>query len=355
MKISSNFFMGFMVATSMGASAAWACSRAVWLGPENAVITGRSMDWAYGVNTKLYIFPRGVENVGIDGPKALTWKSKYGSVVAAGSSTPGGSPIDTSLDGMNEKGLGANLLYLGATEWPPLGNAKPRISWTAWVQYILSNYPNVAEAVKGAEKAPVDIVPSTFLDGKGHPNVHMALTDASGDSAILEHISGKLIIHHDRKFQVMTNDPSYDKQLTLMNYWQKIDGNVTLPGSHQSEDRFVRASFYMKKLPQTTNERQQVAGVFSIMRNVSVPWGQTDAAHPNLSPTLWRTALDHKRLVYYFESSLSPNVVWVNLNKIDFSVGSGVRVAAVEGSDVDLVGDIGAAFKPSEYIRYLKP
>ena len=66
-------------------------------------------------------------------------------------------------------------------------------------------------------------------------------------------------------------------------------------------------------------------------------------------------ALDHKRLVYQFDSSLSPNVVLVNLYKIDFFEGSGVRVAAVEGGDVELVGDIDVAFKPSGYIRYIKP
>jgi len=42
-----------------------------------------------------------------------------------------------------------------------------------------------------------------------------------------------------------------------------------LPGSIQSQDRFVRASYYLSKLPQTNDERQAVAGVFSVMRNVS--------------------------------------------------------------------------------------
>ncbi len=46
--------------------------------------------------------------------------------------------------------------------------------------------------------------------------VHLAIEDASGDSAIIEFIAGKCVVHHGREFQVMTNDPSYDQQLELL-------------------------------------------------------------------------------------------------------------------------------------------
>ena len=35
--------------------------------------------------------------------------------------------------------------------------------------------------------------------------VHVALEDASGDSAILEYLGGKLVVHQGREFRVMTN------------------------------------------------------------------------------------------------------------------------------------------------------
>ncbi len=76
---------------------------------------------------------------------------------------------------------------------------------------------------------------------------------------------------------------------------------------------------------EVTDPRRQVAGVFSIMRNVSVPWGAANPDHPNIAPTYWRSVLDHTRKNYYFESALSPYVVMVDLNKIDFAKGSGVR------------------------------
>lgn len=66
----------------------------------------------------------------------------------------------------------------------------------------------------------------------------------------------------------MTNSPTYDKQQTLDDYWEQIGGLVMLPGTNYASDRFVRASFYIKALLPTSDYRQAVAGVFSVMRNV---------------------------------------------------------------------------------------
>lgn len=332
-----------------------ACSRATWIGKDGSVITGRTMDWPYDFNTHFYVIPRGEQNEGL--PGGHRWTSRYGVVVAAGAANPSG-PINGVFDGMNEQGLGGNMLYLAETEFSPATDAsKPKISWTAWLQYILSNYRTVSEAVAGMKEEPVYLVPVDFgPGGAGHPTVHLSLSDPSGDSAIMEYLHGKLVIHHGRQYQVMTNSPTYDEQLTLNSYWSRQDGSTFLPGSHTSEDRFVRASYYLRKLPATENVRQQVAGVFSVMRNVSVPWGTIDPDHPNLAPTYWRTVLDHTRKVYYFESSLSPSIIWVDLNKIDFNPGSGVRSVALEGEKgFELQGSVNAEFRPTSPIGYLSP
>ena len=152
----------------------------------------------------------------------------------------------------------------------------------------------------------------------------------------------------------MTNSHTYDQQLQLNAKWDGVDKNKDLPGSIQSQDRFVRASYYLSKLPQTTDDRQAVAGVFSVMRNVSVPWGVGDPEHPNLSPTYWRSVADSTNKIYYFESALSPNIVWVNLNKVDLGPGSGVRAVKVE-ENYSIIGNIDDALAPVAPISYLEP
>jgi choloylglycine hydrolase len=112
--------------------------------------------------------------------------------------------------------------------------------------------------------------------------------------------------------------------------------------------------YYNEQLPPTTDPRQALAGVMSVMRNISVPWGTPDPEHPNISPTWWRTLLDQKNGVYYFDSALSPQMVWLNLRQIDFSPGSGVRAIAIE-SNPSLQGNLNAQLKVAPPISFLAP
>ena len=334
---------------ALGAQSANACTRAMYVGPDGVVVTGRNMDWSENMDANLWSIPRGTAHDGAAGKNSIKWVSKYGSVVATAYDI-------AAADGMNEKGLAANLLYLAETDFGPIPeNNKPRLSFCGWTQYVLSNYATVEEVVKAFINDPLYIVPINFGPGKqAHPTVHMSISDPTGNSAIIEYIKGKPVIHQGREHQVMTNSPTYDEQLTLNNYWKKQDGTKVLPGSHQSEDRFVRASYYLAKLPETKDPRQAVAGVFSVMRNVSVPWGKPDEKHPNIAPTYWRTVLDQKNLRYYFESTLSPNIVWADLNKIDFSPKSGIRNLKVEGND-EIIGNINKDFKATKNFPFLAP
>jgi choloylglycine hydrolase len=60
------------------------CTRVVYLGDADRVITGRSMDWKYEIGTNLYAFHRGMQRHGEAGRGSPEWTAKYGSVVATG-------------------------------------------------------------------------------------------------------------------------------------------------------------------------------------------------------------------------------------------------------------------------------
>lgn len=338
------------------APGAQACSRVTWTGPDRQVITGRSMDWPYGFNSHFHVFPRGEVIDGAGGVNPLRFTTRYGAVVVSGSTEPRG-PVDGVFDGMNEKGLAANLLYLAENDFG-LASAdarRPRLSFAAWTLYLLSQYGSVQELVSAVQQDRIQIVPIPFgPGGKAKATVHMAVSDASGDSAVIEYLQGKPVIHHGREYRVMTNSPIFSEQLKLNAYWQTRDRTHELPGSIQSPDRFVRASYYVQQLPPTSDPLQALAGVMSVMRNVSVPWGTPDPEHPNISPTWWRTLLDQKNGVYYFDSALSPRMVWVNLRQIDFRPGSGIRAIAIEG-DPALQGNLTSRLRPVPPIRFLAP
>lgn len=323
-----------------------ACTRAVYFGKDGQVVTGRSMDWLEDMHTNLWVFPRGMKRDGGLGAGSLEWTSKYGSLAV--SVYEGGT-----ADGMNEKGLVANMLYLAESEYPPADDRRPGVCISAWTQYLLDNFATVEEAVGEVKKDAFHVVTVEAPNGaKG--TVHVSISDATGDSAIFEYVKGKLVIHHGKKYQVMTNSPVYDEQLSLNKYWEQIGGTVMLPGTNRAADRFARASFYINAAKQSADAREAVAAVFSVIRNVSVPRGIGTKEQPNISSTIWRTVADHKNRAYFFEDTNSPGVLWVKLDKIDFKDGTGVRKLTLAGKP-DVIGDQTANFEKAEPFKFLAP
>lgn len=325
-----------------------ACSRAVYFGLDGQTVTGRTMDWFVSdMDTNIWLYPRGLErNSNTKAP--FSWKSKYGSVVTT-------IYEGAAADGMNEKGLVANLLYLPQSEYPPesAGDKRPTLPNSAWVQYVLDNYATTAEAVEALRKEEFRVV--AIKAPTGEPGtVHLSISDASGDSAILEYLDGKLVIHHGKEYQVMTNAPPFDQQLALNKYWESIGGSIMLPGTNRASDRFVRLSFYINEAKQSADPREAVATVFSVMRNVSVPIGIKLPGQPNIADTLWLTVSDQKNKVYYYQSTISPSIIWAKLGELDFNEGSGPRRLQLDGNP-DVAGNQTGNFKPAELFKFITP
>ncbi len=334
---------GLLVAAEM----TMACTRVVYLG-ENEIMTARSMDWKSDVGTNLWILPNNVKRTGLAGPSSVSWTAKYGSVVATG------YDISTT-DGVNEKGLNANLLWLVESEYPDVkaNSKKPRLSISLWAQYVLDNYATVAEAVNALEKEPFIVVSDQVPGENRLATLHLSISDATGDSAIIEYVKGKQVIHHSRKYQVMTNSPIFDQQLALDTYWKQINGTVMLPGTNRASDRFARASFYINAVPKNASQRDTLASVFSVIRNASVPFGLNTEAEPNISSTRWRTVVDHKRGLYFFESAVSPNLFWVDLKKINFNDGKAKKLDLGAGQSKIYAGEANASFVESKPFTFL--
>lgn len=323
-----------------------ACTRAVYLGEGGMVVTGRTMDWKEDPQSNIYLFPRGLQKrAALPGNKnTVTWTSKYGSVSTAG--------YDIGIcDGMNEKGLVANLLFLTESSYYRPDDNRPVMGISIWTQYVLDNFATVEEAVAGLKD-------DTFrIDAPDLPNgakstLHLSVSDATGNSAIFEYIQGRLIVHEGKDCQEMTNSPTYDKQMTLNDYWKQIGGMVMLPGTNRASDRFVRASFYINVIPKTSDFKLAVPGVFSVMRNVSVPLGISVPDQPNIASTRWRTVSDQKNKVYYFESTLNPDVFWVDFKDLDFNVGAPIKKLWLTNGEI-YAGNAAGQFKNSLPLPFL--
>ncbi|MBN3079625.1 linear amide C-N hydrolase [Pectobacterium polaris] len=353
-----------LAALTLGSAVSLACTRFVYKDLQNPdyPITARSMDWADDTETNLWIFPRELKRSGAAGQHSLEWTSKYGSVIA--SAFDSNANMASTTDGVNEKGLAANVLWLSESEYPKTAPTaqKPGLSIAAWAQYVLDNFATVDEAVKALKEEKFILVTKELPHQDRKATLHLSLSDSSGDSAIIEYIDGKQVIHHNKDYQVMTNSPTFDQQLTLNAYWDQIGGNVMLPGTNRAADRFVRASFYVKNVApnklipgvaeksKIEKDKADLTTAFSIIRNVSVPYGYSLPNMPNIASTRWRTVVDHKSLQYFFESAVSPNIFWVDLKDIDFAPRGGKAAKLDLGPNQSTIysGQASKHFKPAD-------
>ena len=348
MKLMTKFFL--LVAMTM-VFTPWqqadACSRVLWTAEGQPVLVGRNEDWFQSLQTKLYGFPKGIKRDGSVKENPLKWTSKYGSV----SAVVYGIAI---TDGINEAGLNANLLYLAEAKFGKRDTSKPGISVSIFAQWMLDNFATVDEVVEALSS--VQLVPVTMMHDKDEVQspFHYSVADKTGNSAVIEILDGKFVIHKGPEYTVMTNSPTYDEQLKLAKQYKGLGGDKPLPGGSQSAERYARGAYYLSLLPDNPASYQAaVANVFSIMRNMSTPWGVSDPSKPNIAPTLWRTVCDLTNERYYFEFTQSPSVVWIDLEDLDLSEGAPVQMYDLK-SDLQAAGDVSDRFKPSREINWLE-
>lgn len=288
------------------------------------MLVGRTMDFRHDLATNLWALPRGLSYSCPDGH--VEWTSSYGSVVA--------TCFDMmSADGLNDAGLAGHLLWLAEADYGERDPQRTALPLSMWLQYFLDNFASVAEAVAWLEAERPQIIPIADPSNQTPPTLHLALDDASGDSAIVEYAGGEPHVWHGREHLVMTNSPPFDEQLELLTRVEGFGGDAALPGTNAPEDRFARASYYLSRLPEPSGPVEAVAGMRSLMRNVAQPFRVPDPDKPYASQTLWFTVTDLTNRRYVFESSTRPNLVWVSLGDLDLSEGAPTL-------KLDLVGDV---------------
>jgi choloylglycine hydrolase len=305
-------------------------------GPNKVV--ARSMDLYISDEPMIVTQPRGKTRSGQAGKNSLGWTSKYGSLVVTAFHT------NTVTDGINEKGLAAHLLYLTGSDYAKPESKTPAISNTLWAQYLLDNFATVDEAIKGMKNLPIV---ATEVQGRTWP-IHLAIEDASGDSAVVEYIKGEEKIYHGSQYRVMTNEPAYNIQLANLKNYKDFGGARPLPGDTDPLSRFVRVATYLKTLPQSKTGIDSIAGILSVIRSAMVPFGAQDTSGNKTEDawsTRWITVADVTNKLYFFNSTSAPNIVWFDLSKLNFSEGE--PVSSLDPTDIHLEGDITNKLKPA--------
>ncbi|MEB8339378.1 linear amide C-N hydrolase [Streptomyces endophyticus] len=316
------------------------CTRVIWTPEGFPALCGRNMDWKFDLHTDLWVTPRGVARDGAPGdPEPLTWTSRYGSVVA--------TAYDRAVcDGMNEAGLAAHLLWLVESDYGERDTSKAGLEQSQWGQFVLDQFSTVAQLVDFLAAHPVQILAQAMQNTKG-ATTHLAVEDATGDSAVVEFLDGVAHVHHGPEHTVLTNSPSYEEQLANLKKYTGFGGDAPLPGTTVAADRFVRARYYRDHLPPPQSDTQAYAALLSVLRNTAEPFGLPEGDEPNISQTIWSTLSDLTNRVYAFASSYRTDIFWTDLSRLDFT-----RTQRLDLSDTTLAGDVTQRYAEAEPFSY---
>lgn len=335
------------IAFLSGTPEANACTRIFWNTNPDLMIVGRNEDYVTASHPTFVATPRGVKRWGTADnskrSKSISWTVKYGNVASyANNRFPN--------DGMNEAGLTARtLFYLDGdpNETIAPDGGKKELDEDHWVSFILDNFATVEDAVE-ALRNEIYIVSVVGKRGSGFSYAtpkHLAMADATGDSAIVEIVDGKMVIFHGSEYRILTNPPYYQKELDNAAKYKNVTPNK-LPVSWSAKDRFVRADFFLRHLPKprkndaSTGYGFMYSALASEMMPAGLPSPTEDAdlikklvatlTDPDETyggaATYFQTISDLTNKHYRFKSLIAPSDVYFDFEAYNFAEGQPVRI-----------------------------
>jgi choloylglycine hydrolase len=344
--------LGIFALTAVGPSTAPACTGITIKPKDGSIIFARTLEFAVNLKSNILVLPRRKEYVGTapgDKP-GLRWKTKYGMVGANAFDLP------VTVDGLNEKGLQIGLFYFpGFAKYQQVKAedfGKALAPWELGI-FLLGTCSDVTEAVAAAKGVLVGAVVQKNMGFV--PGVHAIVTDARGESVVLEYVDGKLKAHVN-PFGVLTNAPTFDWHMTnLSNYVtlsaknvEKIDlagkeikglgqgsGMLGLPGDFTPPSRFVRAVAFSKSALPVEKAKDGVLQAFHILNQFDIPKGAARGIEHGKEVadyTQWTSAADLRNLRYYFRTYDNSRIRMIDLKSVDFNAKE-IRTISMKGEE----------------------
>ncbi len=291
----------------------------------DTLLVGHNLDDYIEVPGLIVVNPRGVAKhsiswddlksvFGRSKPK-LRWTSQYASVTynTFGKEFPDG--------GMNEAGLYVGEMTLFATKYPK-DESLTELYHHFWMQYALDRFQTVDEVIADLK----NVIPS------GHCLWHFFVADRTGNSAVIEFIEGRTVIHAGKDMPVKALcNRSYKRELDSLKLYEGFGGTRKINLADTSVDRRFSWAFKMIADAEVSVPQSMTGYSFSVLNQL------------NLGNNKWSIVCDLKNSRMYFNTYLSRKIKWVDLNDFDLSGKSPAMVLDVHS---DLAQDISKSFIP---------
>lgn len=336
-------------------ASSYACTGIVLKSKNGIAITGRTLEFAKDLDSRLIAIPKGYSYVGTtpEGKNGVEWQAKYSIVGMSTLNYP------HFAEGINDKGLGVGLFYFpeyaSYPEYNPSESDEYLAPWE-FGTWLLSNFASADEVKANADK--VKVAPTVLSEWNIVIPVHFFVRDSSGKNLVLEYVGGKLHIYDD-PIGILTNSPGFPWQVTnLQNYVNlsaldvpKIDlsgievgpvgagsGLLGLPGDFTPPSRFIRATaFTQTSLPVESGD-QGVTVAFHILDSFDIPKGTVYEKVPRKENpyeyTQWTSVSDLGNKRFYYCTYGDRRLRVVDLKAVKFEEGKMKTLSLSKTQDV---------------------
>jgi len=287
--------------TALVASPVLSCTTVCLLEKEQAVVA-YNYDF-HSPDGLVLVNKRGTRKVSSVRTQGATWTATYGNV------TFNQFGRDNPMTGINEKGLVVAQMWLDEARYPP-ADARPAIGILEWIQHNLDRHASVAEVVAQAEAVrPTSRFP-----------IHYLVADASGDTATLEFLDEKLVVHRGASMpvKVLANSTYADSVAAF----ERARSSGVMPVTVSSIDRFVRAAMLAGQ-----GNTEPIGRGFEVLASVAQPYF-----------TRWSVVYDLGAREVHFKTEGNRAIRRLALAGLDFSCATPVKMLDLAASGA---GDVG--------------
>lgn len=352
-------FLVLLIICIFSAGNVFACSVFRVTAKDGTLISTRTMEFGYDVQSAIVVIPRGKEFVSptADNKAGLSWKNKYGYVAVDGF----GEDVAV-FDGLNEAGLAFSALwYESDMQWQSVApGEEDRALAHAYIgSWILGNFSTVGEVKEEIKKVRVFgvVVPQLGIA----PPLHFSVYDAQGGAIVIEYDYGEAHVY-DNPLGVMTNSPNFPWHLTNLRTYVNMSPEQAkpkdyagmkvkqmghgsrmfgLPGDITPPSRFIKMAVLLHFADETADDKgalnlsRHVINNLDIVKGIAVDRDKSGKVIAS-ETTQWTTFRDLTNKVFYFTTYDNLTLRKIDLNRIDFTKEKTISITADEEVIIDI-------------------
>ncbi len=307
---------------------------------------GRTLDYEFSYNEEIIIMPRNYQLNFRNGKIIKNHYAIIGMAYAADN-------YPLYYDAVNEKGVGmAGLNFVGNAYYNETEDGKDNIAQFEFIPWILSQCSTTKEARSLIEK--INLLNVSFNENLQLAQLHWIISDKE-ESITIEAVKDGIKIY-DNPVGILTNNPTFDKQLFSLNNYINISnkspqnkfaknlslnqysrgmGAIGLPGDLSSQSRFVRATFVKMNSVSEKDENSSVSQFFHILNSVDQQRGCCQLDNGKYEITIYTSCCNATKGIYYYTTYDNHQIAAVDMNKENLEESKLVRYPLIKGEHIN--------------------